>query len=453
MYYGDLYTALAFPGEAGFSGAAGKFTKEKRGADAMRKRSICFLLAVMMLASLLAGCGGNNAAKEDAETITVYLVTNALYAQYAPYIQAQLPDVNVEFIVGQNDLDFYQFMNEHNALPDIITCCRFSLHDAAPLKGSLMDLSTTEEAGAIYDTYLKNFTNEDGSVNWLPVCGDSLGFVINKALFDENNIPVPTDYDSFVYACQTFEELGIRGYAGDLSYDYNCLSMLQGLSIPELMSPEGRKWRTAYEDPASGASVGLDDSVWPVVFENMEKFIKDTNLQPDVVEFDYDPVINMFTNGEVAIVTGTSRWANDFRNQGMDVMFLPYFGQDGEQWLLTTPQWQVALNKNLENDKARREKAMRVLRVMLSNGAQNLLSNGREQLPYSQNVDLSIADPFANLTPVAKSNQMFIRIASNDFFSASRDVVQKMITGQYNAQKAYVRPAGNPDDRHRAAAE
>ena len=56
-----------------------------------------------------------------------------------------------------------------------------------------------------------------------------------------------------------------------------------------------------------------------------------------MVEFDYDPVINMFANNEVAIVTGTSRWANDFRNQGMDDMFLPYFGQNGEQWLLTTP--------------------------------------------------------------------------------------------------------------------
>lgn len=33
--------------------------------------------------------------KGRRETITVYLVTNALYDQYAPYIQAQLPDVNI----------------------------------------------------------------------------------------------------------------------------------------------------------------------------------------------------------------------------------------------------------------------------------------------------------------------------------------------------------------------
>ena len=34
------------------------------------------------------------------------------------------------------------------------------------LKDSLMDLSTTNVAGAVYDTYLNNFMNEDGSVNW-----------------------------------------------------------------------------------------------------------------------------------------------------------------------------------------------------------------------------------------------------------------------------------------------
>ena len=65
-----------------------------------------------------------------------------------PYIQEQLPDINIEFVVGNNDLDFYRFLNENDGLPDIITCCRFSLHDASPLKDSLMDLSTTNAAGA-----------------------------------------------------------------------------------------------------------------------------------------------------------------------------------------------------------------------------------------------------------------------------------------------------------------
>ena len=36
-----------------------------------------------------------------------------------------------------------------------------------------------------------------------------------------------------------------------------------------------------------------------------------------------------------------------------------------------------------------------------------------------------------------EENHMYIRIASNDFFSVSRDVVSKMIAGEYNAEQAY----------------
>ena len=159
----------------------------------MKKKTLrslfSLLMALVLGVSLLTGCSGKKAERaemqEDAETIQVYLWTNSLYETYAPYVQAQLPDVNIEFIVGNNDLDFYKFLQENGGLPDIITSCRFSLHDAAPLKDSLMNLATTNEAGAVYNAYLNSFKNEDGSVNWLPVCADAHGFVVNRSLFEQ----------------------------------------------------------------------------------------------------------------------------------------------------------------------------------------------------------------------------------------------------------------------------
>ena len=121
-----------------------------------RNKILAGFLATVTVVSLLSGCSRKSAEKEDAETITVYLWSTNLYDKYAPYIQEQLPDINVEFVVGNNDLDFYKFLDENGGLPDIITCCRFSLHDASPLKDSLMDLSTTNVAGAVYDTYLSS---------------------------------------------------------------------------------------------------------------------------------------------------------------------------------------------------------------------------------------------------------------------------------------------------------
>ena len=429
-----------------FGSAERQLPKSCEGNDLMNKRTLHRLLsafaALVIGLSVLTGCGTKTAEnvekQEDAQTIQVYLWTNNLYETYAPYIQSQLPDVNIEFIVGNNDLDFYKFLQENGGLPDIITCCRFSLHDAAPLKDSLMNLALTNEAGAVYNTYLNSFKNEDGSVNWLPVCADAHGFVVNRSLFEQYDIPLPTDYESFVSACQAFEKVGIRGFTADYAYDYTCMETLQGLSAAELTTTDGRKWRTAYSDPASTERVGLDDTVWPGAFERMAQFIRDTHLTADDLALNYDDVTGMFRNGEAAMYFGSSAGVKMFRDEGIDTIFLPFFSQNGEKWIMTTPYFQIALNRDLEQDTARREKAMKVLNVMLSEEAQSrIVADGQDVLSYSQNVPLRLTEYMKDVRDVVEENHMYIRIASNDFFAVSKDVVSKMIAGEYTAQQAY----------------
>lgn len=401
-------------------------------------RVLTVLLATVTAVSLLSGCGAKSAEKEDAETITVYLWSTSLYEKYAPYIQEQLPDINVEFVVGNNDLDFYKFLKENGGLPDIITCCRFSLHDASPLKDSLMDLSTTNEAGAVYDTYLSNFRNEDGSVNWLPVCADAHGFVVNKDLFEKYDIPLPTDYESFVSACEAFDKVGIRGFTADYYYDYTCMETLQGLSASALSSVDGRKWRTTYSDPGNTKREGLDSTVWPGAFERMEQFIQDTGLSQDDLDRNYDDIVEMYQSGKLAMYFGSSAGVKMFQNQGINTTFLPFFQDNGEKWIMTTPYFQVALNNDLTKDETRRKKAKKVLNTMLSEDAQNrIISDGQDLLSYSQDVDLHLTEYMKDVKPVIEGNHMYIRIASNDFFSVSRDVVSKMIAGEYDAEQAY----------------
>ena len=374
-------------------------------------RALAVFFVMMTAVTLLSGCGSKSAEKEDAETITVYLWSTSLYEKYAPYIQEQLPDIQVEFVVGNNDLDFYKFLNENGGLPDIITCCRFSLHDANPLKDSLMDLSTTNVAGAVYDTYLSNFMNKDGSVNWLPVCADAHGFVVNKDLFEKYNIPLPTDYESFISACQAFDKVGIRGFTADYYYDYTCMETLQGLSASELSSIDGRKWRTAYSDP--------------------------DNTKRDL-DMNYDDIVEMYQSGKLAMYFGSSYGVKMFQDQGINTTFLPFFQENGEKWIMTTPYFQVALNSDLSKDETRRKKAMRVLNTMLSEDAQNqIIYDGQDLLSYSQDVDMQLTEYLKDVKSVIEENHMYIRIASNDFFSVSKDVVSGMISGEYDAEQAY----------------
>ena len=399
------------------------------------KNALSLLLVIGLSVSLMLGC--NKKTTKEKQTIQVYLWTTSLYEKFASYIQSQLPDVNIEFIVGNNDLDFYTFLDKNGGLPDIITNCRFSLHDASPLKNHLMDLSTTNAAGAVYNSYLNNFMNQDGSVNWLPVCADAHGFVVNKDLFEQYNIPLPTDYDSFVNACKKFEEAGIRGFVSDYMYDYTCMETLQGLSANELSSSAGRKWRTAYSDSESTEKVGLDETVWPGAFERLEQFIQDTKLSKDDLALNYDDVMDMFQNAKVAMYFGSSAGVKINQEHGINTIFLPFFEENSEGWLMTTPFFQVALNKNLEKDEDRRNAAMKVLNTMLSADAQNIIADGQDTLSYSQDVPLVLTDYLKDVKDVVEENHMYIRIASNDFFRISQDVVSKMIAGEYGAQEAY----------------
>ena len=401
----------------------------------MMKRIFIFMLVLITL--LASACGGNK--EKQQKPITVYLWSLELMREYAPYIQAQLPDVDIHFVVGNNDLNYYKFLNEQGQLPDIITCRRFALHDAVELKGQLLDLASTDAAASIYLGYLENYKYPDGTINWLPVCGEAENFIANKDVFDKHGIPLPHDYQSFKYACDKLQSLGIRPFVSDWCYDYTPLAMLQGLTIHELSSREGQLWRLAYENAGEKKGVGLDKKVWPLAFKRMEAFIKDAHILPSDDDMDYGPMDELFVTGRAAMTRLTGNVALEhIERYGMKFVMLPYFGQDGgENWLLTYPAFQIALNKDLVKDKERHRNAIRVLNTMLSEGAQKTIGSRNDVISYSRNAKLTISPLLENIKLLVESNRLYVRMASTDFFAASKLAVSKLIKGEANAEQAY----------------
>lgn len=74
---------------------------------------------------------------------------------------------------------------------------------------------------------------------------------------------------------------------------------------------------------------------------------------------------------------------------------------------------------------------------MLSEEGQNFLAKGEDVITYIQNVELQLSSYLENLKPLIDQNHLYIRVASNDFFAVSKDVVSKMIQGEYDAKQAY----------------
>ena len=113
-----------------------------------KKRMISILLVFVMAVTMFAGCGSrkDNAGKI---TISMYMYDRSMFKEFTPWLEQKFPDIEFTFIQSYNTMEYYKdLIGRGESMPDIITCRRFSLNDAAALSDYLMDLSMTEVAGS-----------------------------------------------------------------------------------------------------------------------------------------------------------------------------------------------------------------------------------------------------------------------------------------------------------------
>ena len=402
------------------------------------KRFVALLLVVVMAAALFAGCTGQK--KDDRISISLYAWDRSMFKELTPWLEEKFPEINFTFIQSFNTMEYYKdLMARGEAMPDIITCRRFSLNDAAPLTEYLMDLSKSEVAGTFYSSYLEVNRETSGAIRWLPMCAEVDSIMANKDLFDQYNIPLPTNYSEFVAAIDAFEAVGIKGFQTDWIYDYSCLETMQGCAIPELMSLEGTQWRMAYESETADSQVGLDDTVWPKVFEKYEQFLKDVRFEQGDEELTFSVTMEPYYQVMTAMIRNTAALADTITvEMGINSVILPYFGQTSEDnWLLTYPMCQVAVSKQVEEDEAKREAVMEVLMAMFSEEGQKHVAAGTSVLSYNKEVNITPTDSLRYVQDCINSNHLYMRLASTEVFGISQDVGHKMMTGEYDAKAAY----------------
>ena len=410
-----------------------------------KKRLISLLLVIAMVMTLFTGCGSlkemiGQMGKDDKISISMYMWDRSMFKEFTPWLEQKFPDIEFTFIQSYNTIEYYKdLLARGEDIPDIITCRRFSLNDATALSDYLMDLSQTEVAGTFYSSYLEVNREDSGAIRWLPMCAEVDSIMANKDLFDQYNIPLPTNYSEFVAAIDAFEEVGIKGFQTDWFYDYSCLETMQGCAIPELMSLEGTQWRMAYESETEDQQVGLDDTVWPKVFEKYEQFLKDVRFQPGDEELQFTPVTEAYRNGQTAMIRNTAALADNItKEDGLNSVILPYFGETSEDnWILTYPMCQLAVSNKVEEDEAKKKVVMEVLLAIFSEEGQKAVAAGTSVLSYNKEVNISASPALQYSQEYIDSNHLYMRLASTEIFGVSQDVGHKMMTGEYDAKSAY----------------
>lgn len=82
------------------------------------------------------------------------------------------------------------------------------------------------------------------------------------------------------------------------------------------------------------------------------------------------------------------------------------------------------------DDPEREKLILDIMTAMVNQEGQDHISYGKNMVPYKKDVTLELMPEMDNLKPYVEQNKLYIRLASNDMFRISKDVVQLILNGE-----------------------
>ena len=186
-------------------------TRPRRG-----RRSLIALAAVGLLAcATIVGC---SSASGDGVTTLKFMQNKREVVQYFDGVisdfEAQNPDIKV--VQDFNEANFVPGLIRDDP-PDVVTRGSNSITADFTERGIFADLSGMPVAATV-DPNIQQLVNDWGQYNGqtaaLPFSLTAAGVIYNKDIFTQYGVAVPTTWDEFVQACETFKANGVTPIYG-----------------------------------------------------------------------------------------------------------------------------------------------------------------------------------------------------------------------------------------------
>lgn len=198
-----------------------------RGMGLLRTRKAAVVAAIAGASLTLAACSGSDAGGSSSGEATAatsgevswwgWTPDTPVAERYIAEFNKEYPDIKVTYKNFEN-VDFRNALTpalDSGQGPDVFdlspaggspdTWGPYAL-DLAPLAEATLGTDWKSQFGA---NYVSQLTDSDGRVVSLPLGGMSAGMVwINKGIFDEAGAEVPTDYASWLAACDKISAIG-----------------------------------------------------------------------------------------------------------------------------------------------------------------------------------------------------------------------------------------------------
>lgn len=292
----------------------------------MKKRLIAMLMAGVLCAGTLTGCGSGSDKQEDASAsadgvITINYPTFQCGVNTAAPVVAQLVEEFNEEYAGKYQIKLEEVPGDANYvdkikvqlgtgdLPPVVYGAGYNLLDLALAKDLVVDLTPYVEADpewkALYSETALNTNSRDGKIYASSVEGSVVGYFYNKDLFAQAGIDAPaTTWDEFWEQCDKLKAAGITPLALDTA-DSAWVTQLWWGAMVATSGEEGMKFMqtmnpTDYNFPEMVEAV-----------ETVQKMLQEyTTL--DAIGGKYEHAANNFLSGQAAMIANGPWMIGDF---------------------------------------------------------------------------------------------------------------------------------------------
>ncbi len=416
-----------------------------RRANLFQRVVGCAVAALASAALLLSLCSCDSEQQKTHVTVSVwdYSVISSGFAQY---INDLNPDYDIEWIVGDNSLDFYSYQAKNGSLPDVVLTRDFNRVSADALGDSLYDLSGTELAQNYPEKSLSQITGNDGAVKYVPGASGFKGIVVNSYLFQIYDIPVPTDKESFIQACQAFSEKGVRGFVAGMGDDEVCYEVMQGFADSSLVSKTEDLWGQIIKRDKSGNTVSVEGSSFDDALSYASTLAEQKVIDPSDMSLSPEDAEKQFLEGQAAMMFLEDGQASVYGSQhNMTVRALPFFGDDSS-WAFAEPVF-VGMVSDVKtqgvsttaSDETIHAPAVQVLSSIMSTEAQDYYLGliGTDKLvPTSKDERIDLPDALTSLAPCLESESVRTYLPSKLVSDAVGTTFQKVVSGALSADDA-----------------
>jgi raffinose/stachyose/melibiose transport system substrate-binding protein len=371
----------------------------------MKKKVLSTLLCATMVIGMVSGCGKATTSDSDSTASTstegaktkirmTYWNSEDTVSALLDYLEKEVPDVEVEFQFIDNS-NYDTIVDTQLAAgegPDIICESPASALKHAKL-GYLEEVNTL---GAKYSDAGTRLYSYNGNVYALPGISWFEGIYYNKALFEENEIDLPTTFDEYIEVCKKFQELGITPLAAGLkSWEPMLKNSMAFVTAEYLSTSAGEDFCADYREGKTTLAGN-----WDTYLEKWSEMITAGIYTTDMTGIDHDQALEEFATGKAAMFC-SGPWDLDSimsKNPDLAIDMMPFYGTtQSDGWLIGGPGCGFAVNASSEN----KEAAMKILEAISTvEGQEALWTNNQGGSSYLEGATFELPEAY---TSVAKT--------------------------------------------------